>query len=158
MKKILTVTLACVAVAVLAVATTGGASAQSAGQPRPDIAVFIPGGPPAGLPATGDQFLTVDPVLDPRTGEEIGTAVTRVVTAKATEDEAAFILDCIVQLPEGNLSFYGAETFASLADGFTHTVVGGTGRYQATRGVVNIHGHQVDGQPGSLLAFDLTRR
>lgn len=40
----------------------------------------------------------------------------------------------------------------------TYTVVGGTGRYQGTGGVVNITGGEVGGQSGSLLSFDITRR
>lgn len=158
MKKILTITIASVVVAVLSLAATAGASADGAREPETTITAFLPGEPLAGVPATGSQFLTVDPLLDPHTREEIGTAVTRVVIAAAAEDDATFILDCAVQLPGGNLYFYGAETFASFADGVTYAVVGGTGRYEGTRGVVDINVTQIDGQPGSLLTFDLTRR
>ena len=151
-----------VAVTLALMAVLGAAAALAASEPpgrsRDDVGVFLPGTPPAGLPAEGDQFLTVDPVRDPGTGEQIGTAVTRVVVAQVAGDDATFILDCTVRLPEGNLAFYGAESFSSFVDGVTYTVVGGTGRYQGTRGVVNITGGEVSGQAGSLLSFDITRR
>ena len=157
-----TSTTVAVAVTLALTAVLGSAAALAASEPpgrsRGDVAVFLPGTPPAGLPAEGDQFLTVDPVLDPGTGEQIGTAVTRVVVAHVAGDDATFILDCTVRFPEGNLAFYGAESFSSFADGVTYTVVGGTGRYQETRGVVNITGGEVGGQAGSLLSFDITRR
>ncbi len=157
-----TSTTVAVAVTLALMAVLGAAVALAASEPpgrsRADVGVFVPGTPPAGLPAVGDQFLTVDAVLDPGTGEQIGTAVTRVVVAQVAGDDATFILDCTVRLPEGNLAFYGAESFSSFADGVTYMVVGGTGRYQGTRGVVNITGGEVGGQAGSLLSFDITRR
>lgn len=157
-----TSTTVAVAVTLALMAVLGAAAALAASEPpgraRGDVEVFLPGTPPAGLPTEGDQFLTVDPVLDPGTGEQIGTAVTRVVVAQVAGDDATFILDCTVRLPEGNLAFYGAESFSSFVDGVTYTVVGGTGRYQGTRGVVNITGGEVGGQAGSLLSFDITRR
>ena len=78
--------------------------------------------------------------------------------AEVTDDDAVLILDCTVRLADGNLNFYGAESFSSFADGVTYTVIGGTGRYHGTRGVVNITGGHVAGENVSLLAFDLTRR
>ena len=158
MKKFVTVAGSCVVAALVGVTAVAIAVADSPGSPRAALSVFIPGEPPPGPFATGDQLVTVDAVLDPHSGAEIGKAVTRLVFAEVTEDDATFVLDCTVQLSEGNLAFYGAESFSSFADGVTYTVVGGTGRYQGTRGVVHITGGEVGGQPGSLLDFDITRR
>ena len=162
-RKTSTAVAVAVAVTLALMAVLGaGAAALAASEPtggsRAEVGVFLPGTPPPGLPAEGDQFLTVDPVLDPGTGEQIGTAVTRVVVAQVVGDDATVILDCTVRLPEGNLAFYGAESFSSFADGVTYTVVGGTGRYQGTGGVVNITGSELGGRAGSLLSFDITRR
>ncbi len=156
-RKSITLFVALMSIGVLGTAATL-AAADSPGRSRGEVAVFIPGEPPAGLPAERDQFLTVDPVLDPGSGEPIGTAVTRVVVAQVAGDDATFVLDCTVRLPDGNLYFYGAESFSSFVDGVSYAVVGGTGRYQGTRGVVDITGGQVDGQAGSVLTFDVTRR
>lgn len=150
--------VAMTAAAVLGLATMAASAAAGAPAAPAAISVFIPGDPPAGLPPEGTQVLSVDPVLDPDSGSQIGTAVTRIVVAEVTDDDAVFILDCTVRLADGSLNFYGAESFSSLANGVTYTVIGGTGRYHGTRGVVNITGGQVNGQNGSLLAFDLTRR
>lgn len=153
-----------VAVVLMAAATVvamaAAAASPATGRPAKPAAlsVFIPGEPPGGLPPEGAQILTVDPVFDSDSGAEIGTAVTRVVIARVADDDAVFILDCTVRLPDGNLNFYGAESFSSFADGVTYTVIGGTGRYHGTQGVVNVTGGQVDGHNGSLLAFDLTPR
>lgn len=151
------------AVALTAAAIAGlvaiAASAAAGVPAKPAaVSVFIPGDPPAGIPPEGTQILTVDPVFDPGSGDPIGTAVTRVVIAEVTDDDAVFILDCTVRLDDGTLTFYGAESFSSFADGVIYTVMGGTGRYHGTRGVVNITAAQVEGQNGSLLTFDLTRR
>ncbi|MGH9030569.1 MAG: hypothetical protein ACRDZV_00445 [Acidimicrobiia bacterium] len=148
-----------VAAATVVALATVAASAASGEQAKPAaLTVFIPGEPPPGLPREGAQILTVDPVLDPDSGAEIGTAITRVVIAEVIDDDAVFILDCTVRLADGNLNFYGADSFSSLADGVTYTVIGGTGRYHGTRGIVTVTGGHVDGHDGSLLAFDLTRR
>jgi hypothetical protein len=146
------------AAAVLGLATVTASATAGAPATPAAVSVFIPADPPAGLPPEGTQTLSVDPVLDPDSGAQIGTAVTRVVIAEVTDDNAVFILDCTLRLADGTLNFYGAESFSSFANGATYTVTGGTSRYHGTRGVVNITSGHVDGETGSLLTFDLTRR
>lgn len=135
------------------------------------LRVFIPDQPPTHLadaaplddPATtqpeysaGDALLFRDPVLNPDTGDDLGSAVTRVqVVENPTAGDAAFVLDCTVRLADGNLAFYGADQLAHLATTTQFAVIGGTGTYAGTTGMVTGTPTEVGGRAGHLLTFEL---
>ncbi len=137
---------------------------SAATPPAQTIEVYVATGEPShvdeldpGL-GPGDWLLFRDPVLD-ADGEQIGTAVTRVqVIAPAGEHDAAFILDCTVELDGGRLVFSGAEQLSRLESRVTYAVVGGTGRYAGARGQVNGTPATVDGQSAALLSFELAKK
>lgn len=159
MSKLLTLVAASVAGVLLATAGTSVAA-----PPPRTIEVHVSAGEPthideleAGV-GPGDWLLFRDPVLDAG-GEEIGTAVTRVqVIAPAGEEDAAFILDCTVELDDGRLVFSGAEQLSRLESQVRYAVVGGTGSYAGARGQVTGEPAFVDGQPTSRLTFELVRK
>jgi hypothetical protein len=153
---------AAMALLVPTVAFTGAASADTG---RRDIRVVVLERPPehvvdeapTGMSA-GDTLLFDEPVVNPKTGERIGTAVTRVQIVKTLAgDDALFILDCTVRLPRGNLVFTAAEQFSHLASGVTFVVAGGTGRFAGADGTVTGRHTEFSGEPAAVLSFDLTR-
>lgn len=158
--------VAAIAAATLLVPTVAFTGAASADSGRRDVRVVVLERPPehvveeapAGLSA-GDTLLFDEPVVNPKTGEHIGSAVTRVQVVKTLEGgDALFILDCTVRLPKGNLVFTGAEQFSHVATGMTFVVAGGTGRYAGADGTVTARHTDVSGQPAAVLSFDITRR
>lgn len=159
MKRLLALTATGVAGVLLATAGTSVAA-----PPPRTIEVHVAAGEPthideleAGV-GPGDWLLFRDPVLDGG-GDQIGTAVTRVqVISSAGEDDAAFILDCTVELDDGRLVFSGAEQLSRLEGQVGYAVVGGTGSYAGARGQVIGEPALIDGQPTSRLMFELARK
>lgn len=130
----------------------------------PDQApTYLVDAPPLDDPATteqeysaGDTLLFRDPVLDPDTGADLGTAVTRVqIVDDMTNGDAPFVLDCTVSLANGNLAFYGAEQLAHLATTARFAVIGGTGQYAGMTGAVTGVPAEVAGRAGHVLTFEL---
>lgn len=169
-RRALGATIAAVAVAALAalaVSTLAGAAPPS--QAQHDITVLVGSDflhkvdePPAGRQphdlSAGDTLLHHDPVLDPDSGEQIGTAVTRVQAGRALGGaDALFILDCTVRLANGNLVFYGPEQLSNIPTGTTYSLIGGTGSYAGAEGTVEGVLDEHDGQDVFRLHFDLTR-
>lgn len=158
---------AAVAVLVIAVSTASGAAPPA--QVQRDIDVFVgqdflhkvdeePLGDNAHDLSPGDTLLHHDPVLHPDSGEQIGSAVTRVRAVRNLDGgDVVFLLDCTVRLPDGNLVFYGAEQLSNVQAETTYAVTGGTGDYAGIQGTVAGTLSRVDGQDGFLLAFDFTR-
>jgi hypothetical protein len=108
--------------------------------------------------APGSQLLFDEPLLDPATGDEVGTSKTRVEVVSQVGDDLSFILDCTFEWPAGNnIVFTGAEYFSHLATGATFAVVGGTGTYAGANGSVQLTPDTVDGQSGSIATFTFTK-
>jgi hypothetical protein len=63
----------------------------------------------------GDTLLHHDPVLDPNTGQQIGTAVTRVQAIQSLDGDTVIRLDCTVRLANGNVVFSGGDQLSRLA-------------------------------------------
>lgn len=108
-------------------------------------------GPGADL---GDILLERKPLVDPESAEPVGTAVTRVQLVDIDAGDAAFIIDCTIQLENGDLVFYGAGLFSQLGTGATFAVTGGTGDFHRASGIVTI----TVGAAGAIIDFDLARR
>lgn len=108
--------------------------------------------------SAGDYNVGSDPLLDPETGEKVGTEVFKLsfVRLFQKQNDVLFIGDFKVSLPEGTLAVYGAARFSEIQNGATFAVVGGTGDYAQVRGSVVIKSGEVAGQSGRFLTFDLT--
>jgi hypothetical protein len=89
-----------------------------------------------------------------RDGEKVGSAQT-VVTATRVGDDVVGIIECSVELPEGNIFFDGSMHLAELVNGVEIPVVGGTGAYTGVIGVVTMTA-AADGS-STTLAFELTQ-
>lgn len=105
----------------------------------------------------GDLLLEHKPVADPRTGQRVGEAVTRVQVAATAGEDALFILDCTVRLGGDAIVFYGSGRFSDLATGVTFAVTGGTGRYAGAAGTVRVVPGELAGETGVTMTFDLAR-
>lgn len=67
--------------------------------------------------------------------EAVGAAET-VLTVTRGGDDPTLIIECSVELPDGNVLFNGSFHLADVADGASVPVVGGTGRYTGARGIL----------------------
>jgi hypothetical protein len=126
------------------------------------LTVFVADRPPTyGDPETlapSSQLLFDEPLLDPATGDQVGTSKTRIEVISQVGDDLSFILDCTFEWPDGNnIVFTGAEYFSDLATGLTFAVVGGTGTYAGANGSVHLTPATVDGQSGSTATFTITK-
>jgi hypothetical protein len=80
--------------------------------------------------------------------------VTRVRVVDLPERDPTFIIDCTVQLEDGDLVFNGAGTFSQLGPGVAFAVTGGTGDSRLASGVVTVTVRE----DGTIIEFDLARR
>jgi phage-related tail fiber protein len=101
----------------------------------------------------GDLLVEDAPVVDDA-GEEIGRTLTT-ITVVSGDEMADFngLIDCTVELAEGNLHFTGGFAMADLSAGATVPVVGGTGGYKSASGTVTM---TMPDETKSILAFDFT--
>ena len=74
------------------------------------------------------------PVL--RDGKAAGLAETVYTVTRVNGDDLAMMVECSVELPEGNILFNGTAFLSDLATGAAVPVVGGTGRYAGMSGTV----------------------
>lgn len=146
MKRVLTAAAALVAVVASFVVTVGiqGSSASSSSHKfaftvvaQDSEATFTPSDFFSTPPAQNDQVSIDAPVY--RSGSKVGLAET-IVTITRVGDDTAGIIECSVELPEGNILFNGSLHLADLGTGATIPVVGGTGRYAGASGVVTMVG------------------
>lgn len=101
----------------------------------------------------GDLLVEDAPVVDDE-GAEIGRTLTT-ITVVSGEDMTDFngLIDCTVELAEGNLHFTGGFAMADLAEGATVPVVGGTEGYANASGTVTM---TMPDETKSILAFEYT--
>jgi len=82
----------------------------------------------------GDQLFERAPVTD-ADGETIGETITTVAIVDGTGmADMVGVVDCTVELAEGNILFHGAFSGADLGTGATVPIVGGTGDYVGATG------------------------
>jgi hypothetical protein len=106
--------------------------------------------------SAGDSILEHHPLADAETRKQAGRAVTHIrVVRTLSKDNWLGIVDCTIELPRGDLVFYGAFRFAGLAKGATLPVTGGTGDYTGARGTVTIRLGKLGGREGGYLTFDV---
>lgn len=88
-----------------------------------------------------------------RDGDRVGAAATIVTFIRADDADVIGIIECSIELPEGNLFFNGSFHFADMAEGAVVPVVGGTGDYAGSAGTVTM----TVGDEGraTVLEFDL---
>jgi hypothetical protein len=104
----------------------------------------------------GDSILEHHPLRDPDTGRQAGRAVTHVRIVRTLGKENFLgIVDCTIELPKGDLVFYGAFRASELARGVALPVTGGTGGYLGARGIVTARSAKLGGRPGTELSFDV---
>jgi len=84
-----------------------------------------------------------------RDGEPVGLAETLITITRVEGDDIAALIECSIELPEGNLFFNGSAHFADLGTGVDLPVVGGTGEYERYTGVVTLVGSE-DGTETTL--------
>jgi hypothetical protein len=147
----------------LALLVVGGftlASGSAAAKPK-SVSVFVADRDPTygdfNSLAPGSVLLFDEPLLDPASGAQIGTAKTRVQVVSQVGDDLSFILDCTFEEPDGNIVFTGAELFSHIASAVSFAVVGGTGRYAGASGEVTITPATVAGQTGGIASFTFTK-
>lgn len=73
-----------------------------------------------------------------RDGSKVGLAETVITVTRAEGDDVAAMIECSIELPEGNLLFNGSVHLADLAAGADVPVVGGTGSYAGASGTVEM--------------------
>src|SRR5205823_11632671 len=86
-------------------------------------------------------------------GQAVGLAETVYTVTRVHGDDIDVMIECSVELPEGNILFNGTGHLADIGSGITVPVVGGTGRYMAAAGTVTMHATS-DGN--TRLDFDIT--
>lgn len=84
-----------------------------------------------------------------RDGEPVGSAQTLITITRVDGDDIAAIIECSIELPEGNLFFNGSAHFADIGTGVDLPVVGGTGEYERYAGAVTMVGSE-DGSETTL--------
>lgn len=89
-----------------------------------------------------------------RNGEQVGGTET-ILTVTRGGDDPTLIIECSVELPDGNVLFNGSFHLTDVADGAGVPVVGGTGRYTGARGIVLL---TVTDPARPVLAFDFTTK
>jgi hypothetical protein len=139
----ITTAAALLTVAVVAVLTFVAPGAGTAG---PHKFAFTVVAQEAGTTVTPADFFTAPPAQNAQgslsapvtwDGAEVGTAETILTFTRAGDDPVA-IIECSVELPDGNVLFNGSVHLAALGTGADVPVVGGTGKYAGARGTVTM--------------------
>ncbi len=89
-----------------------------------------------------------------RNGEQVGATET-ILTVTRGGDDPTLIIECSVELPDGNVLFNGSFHLTDVADGAGVPVVGGTGRYTGARGILLL---TVTDPARPVLAFDFSTK
>jgi hypothetical protein len=155
-----------VGTAVASVLASGGSDAAAQASAGSRVRVFDREGPytrmidvgSRGLRA-GDSIFEVHPLLDPETRERVGRSVTHVrIVRTLPKDDFLGTLDCTVELPAGDITFYGVIRLSELEGGTVLPLTGGTGAYVGVEGTVTGQGGELGGKPGAYLTFDIAAK
>src|SRR6266571_3849598 len=71
-----------------------------------------------------------------RDGQTVGLAETVYTVTRVHGDDVDVMIECTIELPEGNILFNGTGHLADVQSGLTVPVIGGTGRYAGASGTV----------------------
>lgn len=71
-----------------------------------------------------------------RNGQIVGLAETVYTVTRVHNDDIAVMIECSIELPEGNILFNGTAHLGDVESGAAVPVVGGTGRYAGASGTV----------------------
>lgn len=97
-------------------------------------------------------------LIDPELLSSVGRVVTRwQVVEDLGGGDAVIILDCTIELADGNLTFYGATEFNRFPAGAEFPVTGGTGAYVGAAGTATVTPAEIGELSGFVIAFELTR-
>jgi hypothetical protein len=88
-----------------------------------------------------------------RGSDKVGMAETVYNITRVVGDDVVLMINCSVELPEGNVLFNGTAHMADLTHGAAIPVVGGTRAYAKARGIVTAVG-AADGST-TTLKFDI---
>lgn len=109
--------------------------------------------------SAGDMAVIKDTMFDPETCEKAGTLLLRFQVVKfAGREDAFFIDDGGVLLPDGKMSFHLIGKFSEFASegGAAGAVIGGTGPYRDVTGEIRVtEDHRMCDARGSLITADL---
>ncbi len=159
MKRALMTIVGAAGVVAVAALLTGAASASGPG--KKDLAVVVRDAEASVSPS---DFFTATPKQNAhgtedapvyRRAEKVGLAETVYTVTRVAGDDVAIMVECSVELPEGNLVFNGTAHMADVATGATVPLVGGTGAYAGAIGTVTMIGAP-DGS-STTLKFHLSK-
>lgn len=105
----------------------------------------------------GDMALIKDSLFDPETCEKAGTALLRFqVIKRAGREDAFFLTDGGVLLPDGKLSISFPGRFSEFVTGASGAVTGGTEAYKDVRGDFSVTEDQrMCDRNGAVITADL---
>jgi hypothetical protein len=92
-----------------------------------------------------------------RNGTVVGRSETIYTVTRVAGEDVGIVIECSIELPEGNLFFNGSGRLADAVSGIALPVVGGTGAYAGARGTV-LAVSAGDGPPSTTLKFDITTK
>jgi hypothetical protein len=106
--------------------------------------------------SAGDWFVSTAPLFNPQSGDKVGRTVVKFTVAKRLgRRDALNLVDGVVHLGGGKLTFYGSFKFSSFRTGVTAAITGGTGRYTNAGGTLTARSGRCAGAAGTRLTFDV---
>ena len=107
-------------------------------------------------PVSNAQATEDAPVYNEDGSEQIGLAETVYTITRVAGTDVDVMVECSVELPDGNILFNGTAHLADVTTGADIPVVGGTGAYARAAGVVTATGAS-DGST-TTLDFDISTK
>jgi hypothetical protein len=141
MKRFAIVVAGLAALVVLVASLGTSAASRSRGQTHFTVVTHDSQGtitPPSfgANPKQNDQASEDAPAF--RGDHKVGRAETVVTITRVAPNDLEAMIECTVELRQGNVMFNGAFNFNEIANGVSVPVVGGTGRYAGARGTVQL--------------------
>ena len=107
----------------------------------------------------GDEFLAVDPLLNPDTCKKAGTSITRgTVIRQLGNRNGNFLFDGTLRLPAGRLTFEFGGRFSEFSKRIEVPVTGGSGAFDGATGQGTATRGKRCGEPGELISLDVSVR
>jgi hypothetical protein len=106
--------------------------------------------------SAGDWSVASSPVFNPATGDRVGRTYLRFTIVKPIgRRDARSLVDGVVQLGRGKVSFYGTFKFSGFPQGVTTPITGGTGSFAGAGGTLTARSGRCDGAAGTRLTFEV---
>jgi hypothetical protein len=106
--------------------------------------------------SAGDWTVSTAPLFNTQSGDKAGRSVVKFTVVKRVgRRDALSIVDGVLHLGGGKLSFYGSFKFSKFRTGVTAAVTGGTGRYTGAGGTLTARTGRCDGAAGTRLTFNV---